>query len=69
MGREKLSLIRIVETKVREVNKTKILSYMLPKWRIECNYEEALNGRIWVCWDPNRINLQVVGKGSQVIHC
>lgn len=33
------------------------------------NYDSAVNGRIWGCWDPTLVDLIVVSKSDQVIHC
>ncbi|XP_024015179.1 uncharacterized protein LOC112088921 [Eutrema salsugineum] len=56
-----------LETRVREVNASAILSSLLPGWRIETNYEFADNGRIWLVWDPS-ISVMVFKKTNKFIH-
>jgi len=40
------------ETRVREVNKDSVFS----------------GGRIWVCWDPNLLMVDLLGSSDQIIH-
>lgn len=42
----------LVETRVREVNKDSVFS----------------GGRIWVCWDPNLLKVDLLGSSDQIIH-
>lgn len=65
----KLSLVGLVETKVKEVNKERVLRALATDWNVVCNYNHSLRGRIWVCWNPAKLDLSVISQNEQVIHC
>ncbi|XP_058784375.1 uncharacterized protein LOC131659164 [Vicia villosa] len=33
------------------------------------NYNHHVNGRIWITWDENKYNLQLVSSSDQYVHC
>lgn len=46
----KLSLVGLVETKIKEVNKEGVLRSVASGWNVLCNYKNSPRGRIGVCW-------------------
>lgn len=64
-----LSLIGLLEHKIKEPNSNRILNSMLPNWSFANNYPCAPVGRICVSWDPSIITLIVLAQSNQAIHC
>lgn len=64
----KLSLIGLLEHKVKEVNVKRVLNFICPHWLFAHNYSFAPIGRILVCWDPQILNVNVLDQSSQYIH-
>lgn len=58
-----------METRVKHTNAKKISRKLCPSWEWAFNYDFHGNGRIWVGWNPNLWNLDVLFTSSQVIHC
>ena len=63
-----LSLIGLVETKVRDGNHTPILKYFLPGWTMVHNYNHNSSGRIWVLWNSEVLDVSMVFTSDQYIH-
>ncbi|XP_058776932.1 uncharacterized protein LOC131651274 [Vicia villosa] len=38
-------------------------------WNVINNYKHHDNGRIWIVWDPKRVNLEEITMTEQMIHC
>ncbi|KAL1201847.1 hypothetical protein V5N11_014810 [Cardamine amara subsp. amara] len=57
-----------LETHVAGSNASTILASTVPGWRVDCNYSEAENGRIWIVWDP-AISVFIYRKTAQLILC
>lgn len=55
-----MSLCGLVETRVKECNKDAVLKADAKDWKVFCNYQYAPNGRIWVCWNPNELDVSLV---------
>lgn len=64
-----LSLIGLLEHKVKEANAKRILNFICPHWHFAHNYNFAPIGRILVCWDPQILTVNVLNQSSQYIHC
>lgn len=69
VNKNKLSLLGLVEHKIKESNSSRILKSMLPFWDFAHNYTHSPNGRIIVTWDPSIVHVSVLGSSSQAIHC
>ncbi|XP_077252323.1 uncharacterized protein LOC143891665 [Tasmannia lanceolata] len=37
-------------------------------WAFHGNYAHVIKGRVWILWDPMRVNLQILSESSQFIH-
>ena len=64
-----LSVVCILETRVRIHNRIRIFNSILPGWEMHHNYEHAALGRIWVCWNPRVVNLVDILCTDQAILC
>jgi hypothetical protein len=64
-----IHLLCIVETRVKRENSVKIHGDILPGWSFAANYECHYNGRIWICWDPNFLKVDIISKSMQEISC
>lgn len=69
INNNKLSLIGLLEHKIKEVNAKRVLNFICPQWHFAHNYDHAPIGRIFVCWDPHKCDVNVLGKSNQHIHC
>jgi IS1 family transposase len=41
----------------------------LPGWGFVSNYEYHQNDRIWICWDPKVLKVDIISKSMQEISC
>jgi hypothetical protein len=62
-----ISILCLVETKVRNENMDRVVSAMVLGWEVLHNYGAHCYGRIWVCWDPSIASLTVVDVHEQVL--
>ena len=66
---DSLSVVCILETRVRIHNRVRIFNSTLPGWELHHNYEHAELGRIWVCWDPRVVEIVDIMCNDQAILC
>ncbi|XP_058180107.1 uncharacterized protein LOC131298648 [Rhododendron vialii] len=45
------------------------MKYICPQWNFVNNYPQASLGRVFVCWDSNVLQIQVIDQSDQFIHC
>lgn len=64
-----LSLIGLIEHKIRQGWVDRVMKVVCPNWLFVHNYPQAPLGRILVCWDPSVISLKVLDQSNQFIHC
>jgi hypothetical protein len=69
VNRLKISILCLVETKVKQENVLKVKDAVIPRWEILHNYSAHWLGRIWVCWDPGIASIDAVDIHEQVITC
>lgn len=65
----KISLIALLETHVTEPNAVRISSFVAPRFSWYFNYNNSPNGRIWLGWDNEIWNVDILYCTAQVIHC
>jgi len=65
----RISILCLLETRVKQDNFPKVAGSMLPGWEIINNYSKHCLGKIWICWDPGGVKLEVFDIHSQVITC
>lgn len=59
----------LVEVKVRENNCSPIIKNMFKSWVVEHNCQPNSISRIWVAWNPNIFEGQVLSCSEQSITC
>ncbi|KAL2230740.1 UNVERIFIED_CONTAM: hypothetical protein Sindi_1668400 [Sesamum indicum] len=64
----RLQFLGLLETRVRINNVSHIQALLLPQWKWFVDYGSSGN-RIWIVWDENFIDVDVVECGTQFIHC
>lgn len=64
----RISILGLLETRVKEENSEKVAK-KISDWNVSCNYPEAYNGRIWVFWNPRVVEMELLSKGEQFMHC
>ena len=69
VNKNNLSIIGLVEHKIKEINFCRITCSMFPFWSFVHNYSHSASGRICVGWDSSIVSVDVLGQSSQAIHC
>ncbi|KAL2223963.1 UNVERIFIED_CONTAM: hypothetical protein Sindi_3018500, partial [Sesamum indicum] len=64
----RLQFLGLLETRVRINNVSHIQAFLLPQWKWFVDYGSSGN-RIWIAWDENFIDVDVVECSTQFIHC
>lgn len=64
-----IKLAGFLETRVKESRANRVFKNILPGQALQCNYQSAVNGRIWLTWDPKVYNIGIERVESQLIHC
>ena len=65
----KISIFAILETKVKKNRRDAVKSKIFRSWCMEDNYDHCTGGRIWVGWNPEKVNVNVVFSSSQMVIC
>ena len=63
-----IDVVGITESKVRIPNQAKIQKTFLPSWKFVTNNQPNYVDRIWVGWNPDKVNLNVTLCTQQLIH-
>ena len=63
-----LGVLGILETKVRLQNHNKIKRVLPNHWTFISNSQSNSIDRIWIGWNPSKVNLTVLKCTSQFIH-
>ena len=64
----RLSLLGILETKVRYGRRSHLARELLPGWSFLYNYNVTSHGRIWATWDPSVLSIQLLRSSVQLLH-
>ncbi|KAL2235486.1 UNVERIFIED_CONTAM: hypothetical protein Sindi_1280800 [Sesamum indicum] len=64
----RLQFLDLLETRVHIINVSHIQGFLLPQWKWFVDYGSSGN-RVWIAWDENFIDVDVVECGTQFIHC
>lgn len=67
--RYNVSILCLVETRVKMDNADKIKDVICPSWHWINNYLAHPLGRAWICWDPSIFSIDGVSISEQVITC
>lgn len=65
----RLSLIALLETRVKNSNAASISSFIAPNFSWEYNYSHHANGRIWLGWNPLIWTITVLSSSAQQLSC
>ena len=57
---EQLDLLCIVETKVRWRNVDRVKRLCIPNWELIHNTTANSVGRVWITWNNDKLNVQVL---------
>ncbi|XP_075091856.1 uncharacterized protein LOC142172006 [Nicotiana tabacum] len=64
----KVKLVGLVETRVKDHNACKISRKIAPGWEFETNYASAVNGRVWILWDSVVYHIKSIQQEAQLLH-
>ncbi|KAL2235698.1 UNVERIFIED_CONTAM: hypothetical protein Sindi_1302000 [Sesamum indicum] len=64
----RIQFLGLPETRVRTNNVSHIQAFLLPQWKWFVDYGLTGN-RVWIAWDDNFIDVDVIECGTQFIHC
>ncbi|XP_019236831.1 PREDICTED: uncharacterized protein LOC109217052 [Nicotiana attenuata] len=65
----KVVLIGVLEAKVKVNKAEKVKKKMGNDWEIAADYTQSPNGRIWIAWKPQQVEVQIVTSMPQFVHC
>ena len=60
----KLSIIGILETKVKRQSFPNIAKDLLRGWKVVSNHHCHHNGRIWIMWNPDIVDVDILLSSS-----
>ena len=63
-----ISVIGLLETKVRSPKHLLLARNLLPGWKFFYNYSHHRLGRIWVAWNPDVLSVSPLVFSAQLIH-
>ena len=63
-----IDILGITETKVKKINEDFIKRKCFRSWDFVSNSSPNSVGRIWVGWNPDKLNVTVLKMTSQLIH-
>ncbi|XP_028066993.1 uncharacterized protein LOC114269841 [Camellia sinensis] len=69
LKKEDINIVGLLKTKVIDSNHVRILNQVLHDWVSLSNYEHAILGRIWVCWNPAFCTVDVLDSSDQHMWC
>lgn len=64
-----VSIVGLLETKVKYHKVTALQNQFGSKWLWQCNYNHSTRGRIWLGWVDDLVNVTVLHVHEQFIHC
>jgi len=64
-----ISLVGLLETKVKDKNVDKVVNKLFQGWNWHHNFHLNAKGRIWVAWRPSQFHIQILATDEQFIHC
>jgi hypothetical protein len=67
--RVKVSLICLLETRVKVEKAEKIKENIVPGWGFLLNYDNHHLRRIWICWNKDVVEVNLIRKHEQSISC
>lgn len=68
ISNNRVALMVFIETHVKLANSVSIMKKIRPAWGWAHNYDVAYNGRLWVGWDKEVIDVRVIKIHVQMMH-
>lgn len=62
-------IVILCETRVKNSNADRGRSILSGRWAYLDNYSNHNNGRLWILWEPNKVQIQKIRATEQIIHC
>ncbi|XP_075078414.1 uncharacterized protein LOC142164326 [Nicotiana tabacum] len=62
-------LVGLVETRVKKDKADGIANRVVLWWKARFNYDHAVNGRVWLLWDPSYYDVSIIDQSAQAIYC
>ncbi|XP_058726099.1 uncharacterized protein LOC131597415 [Vicia villosa] len=59
----------LVETRVKKDKAVNIRKKLGGQWHYLDNYDNHANGRVWIMWDNNKVDIKSICSSEQMIHC
>ncbi|XP_074299237.1 uncharacterized protein LOC141630296 [Silene latifolia] len=59
----------VLETRIKEKKAKKVIHNKFKAFKVICNYNAHVNGRIWLVWKPTTVDIHPLIIHSQFIHC
>ncbi|XP_028095883.1 uncharacterized protein LOC114295782 [Camellia sinensis] len=69
VSKENFHVMGILETKIKQTNERKICEKCFGKWSMLSNSQPTETGRVWVCWNNDFCDLQLISMSNQHILC
>ncbi|XP_074299121.1 uncharacterized protein LOC141630151 [Silene latifolia] len=64
-----VDIMGVLETRIKEKKAKKIIQNKFKAFKVICNYNAHVNGRIWLVWKPATVDIHPLIIHSQFIHC
>ena len=64
-----IDVLAILEAKISAQKLAWLMNVKFPGWRYANNFDHHVAGRIFVMWNPSKVDLVTLGLSAQVIHC
>ena len=63
-----IQVMGLTETRVKAHKQDFIHKAIMPQWNLFTNNHIDSSSRIWVLWNPNRVNVDILLSNHQMIH-
>ena len=64
----KFYVLGLIETRVSRLNFSPIAKELIRGWNVTSNLNHHRNGRLWVLWNPDTVDVTTLYSSSQIIH-
>lgn len=68
MKENNIRILALLKHKIKKDLAGKVIQKVAPRWKYEGNYEMTEKGGIWILWDCQYVECEVVSKTDQYIH-
>ncbi|XP_059315374.1 uncharacterized protein LOC132065978 [Lycium ferocissimum] len=67
--KNKVSLLGCLETKIKQDKVRKVRKNLGTEWEVFADYSQEPNGRIWVLWNDQQVQVTILQSNPQMVHC